>query len=264
MQVICLILLAFFLVGLPPVARAQTDADAPELQRAVALAGKGDLAGALAASEGVLTHAPNSQVALYESARVNFALNNVDAARGRLERMVKLSGNNFSAWELMVQVTQVQGDLARRDQAIDRLKSAIETAIDPDVRSQADFIRDRILIGDNSLMAAEYFQRGGSDFTRYQFSFGDPRLNPDKGLLLRTDEATTQNWADTALLAQDKQLFHLDMVDLKPEGGDSVAIYEYYVGEPSYDKVRAKVLQILRGQAQPLSGSPGSLQGVMK
>jgi hypothetical protein len=82
--------------------------------------------------------------------------------------------------------------------------------------------------------------------------------------LLRTDQTTTEHWSETALLPQDKQLFHLDLVDPKPEGGENVSIYQYYVGEPDYDTVRAKVMQILNGEAQPLSGAPGSLQGLLK
>jgi len=89
-------------------------------------------------------------------------------------------------------------------------------------------------------------------------------MNPGKGLLLRTDAATTENWSATALLPAEKQLFHLDLVDPGPQGRDKVAVYQYYVGEPDYDAVRIKVLQILRGEVQPLAGEPGSLSGVLK
>jgi tetratricopeptide (TPR) repeat protein len=262
-EVIRLIALAAILLFSPLPARA-ADPDMAELDRSLTLANKGDLSGALAITEAVLAHAPDNENALYRSALFNFHMNNVEAARGRLERLVKLSGSYFSAWELMVQVAQSQGDLARRNEAVKRLKIAIETAIDPAIRQKSDFVRDWIRIGDQYVAAVDYFARGGSDFTRYQFAFGDPHLSPDKGLLLRTDAVTTANWSETALMPQDKQLFHLDLVDAKPEGGENVAVYQYYVDEPDYDTVRAKVMQILRGEAQPLSGSPGSLQGIMK
>jgi hypothetical protein len=89
-------------------------------------------------------------------------------------------------------------------------------------------------------------------------------MDPDHGLLLRTDAETTLDWAATALMPPDKQLFHLDLVDPGTDGEDKVAIYQYYVGLPDYDTVRAKVMQILRGEVKPLSGQPGSLDGVMK
>ena len=132
-------------------------------------------------AEGVLSHSPNDLNGLYQSALINFHLNNADAARGRLERLVKLSGSYFAAWELMVQVTQAQGDLAARDQAISRLKVAISTAIDPEIRRLSDFIRDRIPVGDKEILVADYFSRGGGDFTRYQFALGDPHWKPDTG-----------------------------------------------------------------------------------
>jgi tetratricopeptide (TPR) repeat protein len=254
---------AAILICPPPVAVAQNGEDGV-LGRAAATFDKGDRAAALAQVEGILARSPEDMDALYRSAQFNFIMGNADAARGRLERLVKLSGNYFSAWELMVMVAQAQGDLARRDEAIKRMKIAITTAIDPGIRRKADFIRDRIQTKLGDLVAADYFSNGGSDFTRYQFALGDPRAHPGKGLLLRTDEFTTEAWSQTALLAQDKQLFHLDLVDPKPDGGDKVAIYQYYVGEPDYDTVRAKVMEILLGEVQPLSGEPGSLQGVLK
>jgi tetratricopeptide (TPR) repeat protein len=259
----CLVMVIAAGMSLPSAGTAQTDPDADQFARASAAFNRGDAAGALAQVERLLTNAPENQNALYLAALINLRLGNADAARGRLERVVKLAGNNFDAWQLMVQVTQAQGDLVRRDGAIDRLKLVIKTAIDPDIRNRIDFIRDRIPIGDHALLAIDYFERGGSDFTRYQFSVDDAGRNQQRGLLLRTDAETTENWRDTALMPPDKPLFHLDLVDPRPEGGYEVAIYQFYVDEPPYDMVRADVLKILRGEARPLSGQSGSLAGIL-
>jgi tetratricopeptide (TPR) repeat protein len=262
--VLAAMLLCLSAIAWSPAVRADSDRDTAVLNRALDLFHQGDTAGALALAEGVLTHAPDSEDGLFRSAMFNLQLNNLEAARGRLERLVKLSGNYFAAWEMMVQVAQEQGDLPRRDEAIERLKISIRTALDPEIRQKSDFTRDRIRIKGDDILCVDYFERGGSDFTRYQWSFGDPRDNPDTGLLLRTDAYTTETWAETALMPRDEQLFHLDMVDIKPEGGERVAVYAYYVGQPNFDVVRAKVMQILRGEVQPLAGQPGGLQGIMK
>jgi hypothetical protein len=259
-----LIAVAAVLMSLSLTSRGRAESDAAILDRASDIFMKGDVAGALVLVEGVLAHSPQNDTALYESATINFRIGNVDAARGRLERAVKISGNYFAGWELMVQVTQAQGDLTRRDEAIARLKIARATAIDPAVRDRADFIRERIPVGGSAISAVDYYARGGSDFVRYQFGAGDPRLDPDHGLLLRTDQITTENWRDTALLAQDKQLFHLDLIYPRPEGGEAVAIYQYYVGEPDYDTVHDEVMKVLRGEVEPLSGQAGSLAGILK
>lgn len=263
-RVVRLIVAVAILICFSFAAGAQTDPDQAQSERAIAVFNKGNTAGALAMVESVLAHSPNHENALFYSAMCNFHLGNVEAARGRLERLVKVSGNFFAAWELMVQVTQAQGDLARRDEAIARLKIAITTAIDPAIRDRSDFVRDRIPVGDDGVSGVDYFARSGSDFTRYQFNLGDPRLDPDHGIMLRTDQATTENWSETALLPPDTQLFHLDLVYPRPQGGDDVAIYQYYVGEPDYDTVRAEVLKILRGEVQPLSGDAGTLAGILK
>ena len=243
---------------------AQIDPYAADRKRSLELHEHGDIAGALAVIEQILAQSPNDSEALYQSGFANLELGNVDAARGRVERLVKNTGNYAAGWELMTQIAQAQGDLKRRDEAIERLKISIQTAIDPEIRRQDMFIRDRIHAGKQTVMAADYFDRTGDEFTRYQFSVLDPHVSVGFGLLLRTDPETTAWWADTALLPPDKQLFHLDMVDPGDKGDLVVSNYEYYVGEPDYDTVRAKVMQILRGEAQPLSGKPGSLAGILK
>jgi tetratricopeptide (TPR) repeat protein len=245
-------------------APGQSDPKTAARDHALGLLQQGDVAGALAEEEKILTLTPDDGVALFQSARLNFALHNLDAARGRAERLVKVTGNNATAWELLTQIAQAQGDLGRRDQAIERLKSSIRSAIDPQIRNMIMFIREIVPVTGGNVFAADYFDRAGSDFTRYQFSITDPHQAPDIGLLLRTDAATTEAWSSTALLPPDKQLFHLDMVDPLPGGGAKVALYEYYVGEPDFDTVNARAMQIFRGEAVPLNGDPGSLANILK
>lgn len=263
-SILAAIFLAVPLIGLAVSAPSRA-ADAPDpLDQAIDTFSAGHATEALAQVEALLTKQPEDQNALFLSGQINLQLGNLDAARGRVERLVKLSGNYLAAWELLAQITQAQNDLARRDEAIARVKLAIQTAIDPAIRASGDFIRDRVPVGRRAIAGVDYFTRQGSDFVRYQWNFGDPREDPDHGLLLRTDEDTTETWENTAILPPDKQLFHLDMVDAKPGGPDVVATYAYYVGEPSYDTVRAEVMKILHGEAKPLSGDPGSLAGVLK
>ena len=239
-------------------------ADAPSLEHANAAYVKGDSAAALAEVEEILAKNPNEPNALLFSARFNFDMGNLDAARGRAERMVKLSGSNATAWELMLWITQAQGDLPRRDEALSRLKIAIGSAIDPEVRRRQMLLRDRITGNGHVVVAADYFERAGYDFIRYQFTSIEPRRDPQHGLLLRTDTATTDMWSSAALLPPSKRLFHLDLVEVMPDGDDNVTIYQYYVDEPGYDVVRAKVMEILRGEAKPISGTPKSLAGILK
>ena len=234
------------------------------VEHAAAAFDSGDAKGAMAELEKILAREPESAGALYQAARVTFRLGDVAQARAYLEKAVKRAGNYASAWELMTQITQEQGDLARRDEAIARLKLAIGSAIDPAIRRMGSFVRDVLRIENKQMAGLDFFVHGGGDFTRYQFSLIDPARPPNAFLLLRTDVATTENWAVTSMLPPDTVLFHLDMVDKAADGTEKVAIYEYYRGEPDYDTVRVTVLKALRGEIQPLSGQPGSLAGILK
>jgi hypothetical protein len=110
-RAIGLMLLAAMPLLLSDLARADDRADDATLDRAVALSKTGDLAGGLALCESILAHNPNHENALLWAAELNFYMNNLDVARGRIERLVKVAGNYLVAWELMVQITQAQGDL---------------------------------------------------------------------------------------------------------------------------------------------------------
>ena len=218
----------------------------------------------LAAAEQALATSSNDYNALYNSAMFNLQLGNLLPARGRIEQLVKTTGNSYLAWELLAQIAQNQGDLERRNEAVRRIPAMIRSAVDPTIRRKTSFARDRIATPGFDLLVNHYFESGGMEFTRYLFFLVIPGAPANRLLALRTDVATTDNWAATALIPPDQPLFHLDMVDTAQGNPDKVAIYEYYVGEPDYDTVRATAMKILRGEARPLSGQPGSLAGILR
>lgn len=217
----------------------------------------------LAAAEKTLASSPNDVSALFTSALQNLRLGNLGPARARAEQLVTASGNAFAAWELLAQVAQNQGDKDRRDRAVQMLPTIMRTSLDMSLRRKPDFTRDRIQTRDFELLVSHFFESRDGDYTRYLFYPNIPGTLIHRGLALRTDTQTTETWAQTSLVPSDAPLFHLDMIDPGEGGADKVAIYEYFVGEPDYDTVRAKVIKILRGEAQPLSGQPGSLSGIM-
>jgi hypothetical protein len=49
-------------------------------------------------------------------------------------------------------------------------------------------------------------------------------------------------------------VYHLDTIEQLPNGQRAVRPYEFYVEAPDYDRVRPKVVAILAGSIQPLSG----------
>ena len=258
---VLVIALSGLLAAVP--ARAQTGTDTTAAN-AGALYQKGDYAGALSGYDKILAKSPTDGQALYLSAFALFEMGRLDEARNRAEKLVSTVGSYVIAWELLTQIVQNQGDLHRRDEAIAQLKGAIDTAIDPTVRAKGMFLRDRFRLKAGDLVTAFYFTRAGTDFARYEISWVDPAKNGYATIYVRTDAGTTEQWNETALLPPDALLFHLDMVDIAPDGSQKTAIYQYFVGEPDYDTVRARVLDILRGKVKPLSGTPGSLDGIMK
>ena len=259
-----LVAIALSIVLLPATSRAEPATNPPELARAAEAYGRGNIAAALKSVEELLARSPANPAALFQAAEYNFRMGDFAAARARLENLVKLPSFPLEGMELLVVVAQAQGDRTRRDDLLNRLRYEIGPAERPRIKTRSDIVRDRIPIPGGEIVAVEYFQRNGMDFTRYLFSPYDPRARPDLGILLRTDLITTNNWANTALLPDNKALFHLDLVEQDADGSKKTGIYQYYVGEPDYDTVRAKVMEILRGDAKPVAGEPGKLAGILK
>jgi tetratricopeptide (TPR) repeat protein len=224
----------------------------------------GDPAGALALLEPILAKAPGDPNALYLSARALLLLGRLTEARARAEKVISEVGSYFVAWETLIQITQAQGDLKRRDEAIEELKISVSTAVDPDIRAKGAYVREFLPVKGQALVTWHYFTRVGSDFSRYEIAWQDPEKSGGAKLLLATDSESTEQWSQTALLPPDAQLFHLDMVDIPRPGEQKVAIYAYFVGEPDYDTFHAKVMQVLHGELKPQTGTPGSLDGILK
>ncbi len=239
-------------------------ADPAQLSALRAALERRETAGAAAAIDRLLAQSPDDPEVLSLAALREFRLGQPNLARGRLERLARAPGIRIADLELLAIVTQAQGDRARRDEVLDRLRFEIGPLPRPRIPGKSDIERDRIAVPGGEIRVLEYFQRNGLDFIRYLFSPGDPWANPHLGLLLRTDLLTTQNWQGTALLADDKPLFHLDLVERGDDGTLTTSVYKYFVGEPDYDTVRAKVMDILRGDAKPETGPPGKLAGILK
>jgi tetratricopeptide (TPR) repeat protein len=233
-------------------------------EHAGALLDAGDAAGALAALEQILARTPNDPNALLYSARALLLLGRLPEARARAEKVITEVGSFFVAWETLIQITQAQGDKARRDEAIEELKLSVSTAVDQSIRAKGSYVREYLPVGKDALVVWHYFTRSGTDFVRYEIAWRDPDRSGDSKLVLKTDEETTEQWSETALLPPDAALFHLDLVDTPRPGETKTSIYAYFVGEPDYDTFRARAMQVLHGELKPQSGTPGGLDGVMK
>lgn len=197
---------------------------------------------------------PDPAPALFMVGLINMEDGDWRTAKPYVQQLVKLRPSSFPAWELMIQVDQAAGDMSDRDEAIQSLYASWNSALDPKVRSRISFMRDRIIGPKHVLLAQQTLDPGGDDILRFLFQPSDEEGKPRHLIVVQSDSATNERWRENGTVPYGTVVYHLDTVE-QLSGGRAVARpYEFYLKPPGYERVRAKVVQILAGTAQPLSG----------
>jgi hypothetical protein len=176
-------------------------------------------------------------------------------ARPLIQQLMKLRPGSFAGWELMIQADQAAGDREDRDADIQSLYTAWKSALDPAIRAQMAFTRDRIFGPKHTLIAKETLEPIGDDILRFLFQPADEPGQQRHLIVVRSDIETNDRWREDGTIAGSAVVYHLDTLEQLSNGRLQARPYEFYLQPPDYDQVRAKVVQILDGTVQPLTGS---------
>jgi tetratricopeptide (TPR) repeat protein len=229
----------------PPVTPAQ----------AMALAQAGKRKEALRAFDAIIaSNPPNMSDALFAASMINLEDGNGHAAKAYAERLVKLRPSSFQAWEVMIQADQAAGDFNDRDAAIQSLYETWHNALDPETLAMVAYVRDRIISTSHTVVGQETLDPVGDDIVRFLFAPAEERGSGRHLILLRSDSETNERWRQDGTVSYRTVVYHLDTIEQLADGQTSVRPYAFYLEPPDYDTVRAKVVEILAGTAQPLSG----------
>jgi tetratricopeptide (TPR) repeat protein len=247
------VLIAALLLLPAGIARA---ADPPvDQNQAMALMRDGKRNEALHAFDAIIAARPaDPSRALYAASLIDLEDGDWQAAKPYVEQLVKLHPSSFPAWELMIQVDQAAGDLDDRDAAIQSLHSARDGARDPAVQSRVSFVRDRIAGAKHTLIAQETLDPGGGDILRFLFQPQEEEGKARHLIVVRADDETNERWRENGTVPDGTVVYHLDTIEQLADGQSAVRPYKYYLEAPDYDQVRAKVVEILAGTAQPSTG----------
>lgn len=214
---------------------------------------------ALAAAERALQSLPTDIQALYVVIRIAQEQQRQDDAIRLVQQMIGHHPGIVATWELAAQVHQAAGDTEQRDMAVRQLISTQASAIDRNLRGRPFILRDRIIAHGRRLMVQDHFDTHGPEAIRYVFLSEAELPRPLNYLILMTDPQTTDNWREAGIIGSGKRAFHLESVFVTPDGRQTRAMYAAWPDVPDYDTVRAKVLEIIRGDARPMTGPVGGL-----
>jgi hypothetical protein len=235
---------------------APVAADPPLSQdQAMALLRDGKRAEALQALDAIIAaKPPDPSSALFAASFIDIEDGNGRAAKPYAQQLVKLRPSSFQAWELMIQADQAAGALEDRDAAIQSLYDSWNSAMDPQTRARVSFVRDRVAGPLHTVVAQQTLELGGEEMLRFLFQPADEQGKAHHLIVVRSDNATNERWREDGTVPYGTVVYHLDTVEQLAGGRASIRPYEYYLTPPDYEQVRAKVVGILAGTIQPLTG----------
>ena len=159
-------------------------------------------------------------------------------------------------WHLrakLIQAYQALGKLTERDRERRELFEMWKSGRPNELKTQVEYCRDQFEVKGKKVMAFELFELKGERPLRYVFSILNSTEDGEEfRISLGSYDLTVAIWRETTKPKpkDDERLFHLDGYF---KWGH--ATYGFYAPEPSYDQVRARVVQILEGEGKPISSS---------
>jgi len=168
------------------------------------------------------------------------------------ERLKEQKPEDTTVLAKLVQAYQASGKKEKRDATRDALIKARAKLDADDPAKRASYCRDQFVIGGKRVMAFEYFELTGPRALRYRFSLLTDEGKEESYLSLGSYDITTAMAREMGDIGKDERMYHLDGYY---DGGKTHRTFAMYKKEPSYDDMRASVVEILEGKKKPVSSS---------
>jgi len=209
---------------------------------------------------------PDDPSILFNTGLAAFRGKDLTLAADVWSKLKTVAPDDWHARAKLVQVYQALGKTAERDKERTELfqmwksarsdKKAGDAEGDPktrELKDQYQYCRDQFEVKGIQVMAFEHFELKGERALRYVFSILNKAEDGEEfRISLGSYEITNAIWRESKdpKPKDDERLFHLDGYFKNAH-----ATYGMYFPEPTYDAVRAKVIEILEKNPNPLSSS---------
>jgi tetratricopeptide (TPR) repeat protein len=216
---------------------------------------KRKFAEALASYKQALAILPNEPTMLFNAGLAAYWTKDYSLALELWTRLKNLDPSDWHVRAKLVQTYQVLGRLPEREAQRKELFEMWQSGKPAEFKEQVQYCRDQFEVKGQKVMAFELFELKGERALRYVFSILNATEDGEEfRISLGSYSFTNAVWRETRKPKprEDERLFHLDGYF---NNGGLHATYGMFFPEPSYDDVRAKVIQILEGRAKPVSGS---------
>jgi tetratricopeptide (TPR) repeat protein len=196
---------------------------------------------------------PKDPAILFNGGMAAFASKDHALAADLWKQLTAVDPLDWHARAKLVQVYQAMGKFPERDKERGELFQMWKSGKPAELSQQTQYCREQFEAGGQKIMVFEQFELKGERALRYVFSILNKAEDDEEfRISLGSYEFTNSVWRRTRNPPPkpDERLFHLDGYFK-----NSHATFGMYFPEPSYDEVRAIVIQILEKKVAPISST---------
>jgi tetratricopeptide (TPR) repeat protein len=220
----------------------------PLIEQGITFLTAGQYEKALANFQQVLKDEPGNATANLLAASAALNLFQGDGAVVYAENARRLAPNDWRVDTTLVTAYAVDGKTAERDQVRDKLMALHNSADAPDAMKANGFLLDLIKVGNYRVEVVQYFKPLGKFHTYYRFLVRNQAGKRVWQYELQSDDFAQKSWADAhpqEAAAGGRQY------SLESDFGEVHEEYRLFSGNPSYDEVRAEVVQLVTQHKKP-------------
>ena len=244
---LALVLAAVFVCSSPAFAQ-EPDPGAMRLAEADEFFAQKRYPEAIAKYRECLAASPDRPTALYNGGLAAYQAGQFDVAVEWWERLHGLEPKDTGVLAKLVQAHQARGEREKRDATRAELLRQRAQLPEAERRKRERYCRDQFRVGDQRVMAFEYFELTGDRALRYRFSILDADGAEKEYVSLGSYEMTTRVARELEQIGKEDRLFHLDGYFGKAK---NYAAFDVFKKEPGYDDVREAVIEIVKKRTEP-------------
>ena len=205
-------------------------------------------ADALAKFEEALTRLPDNHALLWNAGQAAYGAANFGTAIDYWKHLKELEPNSGRIRFKLIQAYQAGSQLKERDEErLELLNLYLNSKMDS-LKRLACYCREQFQAGGRKIRAYEFFDPTKSSGLRYEFLVQNSLDQTESKVQVVESESANATARELGELKSGAKLF--EMTAAYP---DKQALIHFYRSEPEYDKVRAKLIDLLSAKLTPLA-----------
>jgi hypothetical protein len=197
---------------------------------------------------------PENRSALYNLGLLSYMSGTPEESIDPWIKLERLEPHDWQLKAKIIQAYSASGQNKEREKRIKELQSLRSSGKYPDLNEATFFIRDQFQAGEFYVYVFDYYDMDANwrmGPIAWKFYLTKEGEDVERFISLGTYDTTTQISRELGKIGEDDRIFHLD----EYWSNGSHATHGMYTNIPKYDPIKAKVIEILKGEATPTSSS---------